>query len=202
MSGMRQAMMPHGWAGRIFGKSMDLLNRHAFKAAAKGLAVQPGDSILEIGFGTGALVQMLSERSAVSFVAGVDPSPLMLETASRRNRRAIASGRVKLRSGDASRLDWPDETFNKVCAVHSFQFWADPDECLREVYRVLRPGGLLLLILRNHRGGEADAWLPNPISRAADETAGALDALKSCGFVSCESPRRTRNSPIITARKP
>jgi ubiquinone/menaquinone biosynthesis C-methylase UbiE len=85
-------------------------------------------------------------------VAGADPSPVMLGQATRRNRAAIAAGRVELHLAAAERLPFADECFDKALALHSLPHWSDTDGGLREVQRVLKPGGALLIALRGERG--------------------------------------------------
>jgi ubiquinone/menaquinone biosynthesis C-methylase UbiE len=193
-----QAMRPHGAAGRVFGLLMSLINAPAFAFAERALAPQPGDAILEIGFGTGWLVRKLA--ASARFVGGVDPSPLMLETARRANAKALASGHVELRLGEAAALPWPDGTFDKACALHSFQFWPDPAAGLAEVARVLKPDGLLLLMLRAQRRSGAEG-LPNPLSRSDDELAATLALLTTLGWRDVAAGEPLGRTATLTARR-
>jgi SAM-dependent methyltransferase len=81
-------------------------------------------------------------------VAGIDPSVVMLRQARRRNHSAIKVGRVELRRASASDLPFPDQSFDKACAVHSIYFWPSLHDGLRELLRVLVPGGRLVLAVR------------------------------------------------------
>ncbi len=177
------AMRPQGIAGRLFGVVMERLNAPAYRLALDMIAPFPTDAILEIGFGTGRLIELLLARAPDGRVAGVDPTPTMLDVA--RGRRAVraAGARVDLRLGDASRLPWPDASFDAVAALHCFQFWTDPLASAREIGRVLRPNGRLVLILRTHSRDHAPAWLPNPISRTANEVEGARACLVAAGLL-------------------
>lgn len=195
-----QSMCPHGKTGRVFGWLMDLLNRSAHKCAVRRLNVQKTDTILEIGFGTGQLMRMLARKARKGLVAGVDPSELMVETAQKRNRKFIAKRIVEVRRGDASSLPWKDASFDKVAALHSFQFWNDPTRGLSEIARVLKPGGLLLLILRAHRGRDL-SWLPNPASKDGRELAWLLDALPGLGFANVKLEGKVGSSAILTATR-
>lgn len=197
---VRQSMRPHGFWGRLFGRSMDLLNKRAQDFAAKRLEVQPSDRILEIGFGTGRLVKKLARRTREGFVAGIDPSDVMVERAQRRTKRLRRKGRVEIKLGEVSDLPWPEAHFDKVAALHSFQFWPEPEHDLAEVSRVLKPGGLLLLIVRSRR--RPAQWLPNAISRSRQEIAGTLQVLAECGFTDTRIEGKAGSSAVITARKP
>ena len=197
---LRQSMRPHGFWGRVFGWFMDRLNARAHKFALRRLEVQATDSILEIGFGTGRLVRKLAKAAREGFVAGVDPSELMLQTAEKRTKRFRKKGRVELRLSEASELPWSDATFDKAAALHSFQFWSDPDRDIAEVRRVLKPDGLLLLILRMHKKA-GPKWLPNPISRSGQEIAGAFELLAGHEFGETRIEGKAGSSVVLTAKK-
>jgi ubiquinone/menaquinone biosynthesis C-methylase UbiE len=194
-----QSMRPHGFGGRVLGWLMDVGNARAHNAALKRLAIKRTDRILEIGFGTGRLARMIAKRVREGLVAGVDPSELMVKRAGKRTRRFRRKGRADLKLGDASNLPWPDAHFDKVAALHSFQFWSDPVHDIAEVGRVLKPGGLLMLVLRSRR--KAPKWLPNPISRSGQEIAGVFQLLADAGFTQTRIEGKAGSSPVITAVK-
>jgi SAM-dependent methyltransferase len=175
------AMHPSGVTGRVFGALMEAINEPTYRAALKALAPIPTDRILEIGFGTGRFAELLLGFDPTVSVAGVDPTATMVETARRRRKIRAAGLRADLRQGDASSLAWADGYFNAVVAIHSFQFWPDPSQAVREILRVAAPGGRLLLVLRSH-ARQAPAWLPNPLSRSGDEVRATTDFLETGGF--------------------
>jgi SAM-dependent methyltransferase len=72
----------------------------------------------------------------------------MARQAARRNRALIRAGRDEVKCGGVSQIPYPDESFDKAFAVNSFQFWPSPVADLRELRRVLRPGGRLVLAIR------------------------------------------------------
>jgi ubiquinone/menaquinone biosynthesis C-methylase UbiE len=105
------------------------------------LDLQPGDRVLEIGFGHGCTLAAVAARADRGRVIGVDPSEVMVRQASRRNRRAVTQGRVALHRAGVEAIPCGDAAFDKAFAVNSFQHWPDPLACLVEVKRVLTPGG-------------------------------------------------------------
>ncbi|MGC9954472.1 MAG: class I SAM-dependent methyltransferase [Rhizomicrobium sp.] len=179
---------------------MDRRNARAHDFALRRLDVHRTDTILEIGFGTGRLVRKIAKAAPEVLVGGVDPSELMLQTAEKRTKKFRKQGRVELRLGDASALPWPDSFFDKAAALHCFHFWNDPVHDIAEVRRVLKPGGLLLLILRAHKKA-GPKWLPNPISRSGQEIAGAFELLANSGFSETRIEGKVGSSPVLTARK-
>ncbi len=188
--------MPHGLTGRVFGALMTWLNAPAVRYAADAIELSPGQTAVELGFGTGRLVRALAAKGVR--VAGVDPSVLMVETARRANLAAVEDGRADLRLGAADRLPWPENSFAAAFALHSFQFWPDPRSALLEISRVLEPGGRLVLVLR--RSGAA--WLPNPLSRMADEEIQLQSLLTELGWVDVCVARPRRLHAAVSAAKP
>jgi SAM-dependent methyltransferase len=71
----------------------------------------------------------------------------MVAAASRRNRQAIRAGRVELQYGEASHLPFPNAAFDKAYGIHTIYFWPDVPAGLKELRRVLRPGGLLVITI-------------------------------------------------------
>ncbi|MBZ0286835.1 MAG: class I SAM-dependent methyltransferase, partial [Anaerolineae bacterium] len=78
-------------------------------------------------------------------VTGVDFSAAMVAAAGSRNAKAIRDGKVKLVEGDAARLPFTDNTFDKAFSIHSIYFWPDAGAALKHIYRVLKPGGMLVI---------------------------------------------------------
>lgn len=93
------------------------------------------DRFLDVGCGPGAALEHASETGAE--VAGIDPSPSMVSRASKRVPDA------DVRVGSAEEIPFPDDSFSVVINIASFHHWADRDGGLREVLRVLAPGGTL-----------------------------------------------------------
>jgi ubiquinone/menaquinone biosynthesis C-methylase UbiE len=98
-------------------------------------------------------------------VVGADPSELMVEIASRRNRRLIEATRIEVVLATVERLPFADDSFDKVLCVHVLYFWKDLDVSLREIARVLKPGGRLGLVFRTKAGPAAVASFPPEIYR-------------------------------------
>jgi len=90
----------------------------------------------------------MAESAPRGVVCGVDYSKDMLLEARRLNRELIAQNRMELRLGDLARLDYPDASFNTGCTANTVYYWPAPLSNVREMARVLRPGGTLVVAFR------------------------------------------------------
>jgi ubiquinone/menaquinone biosynthesis C-methylase UbiE len=174
-----QAERPRGRTGRIFGWLMARLNKPAYHWTVEQLRGAKPKSYLEIGFGTGHLEKLVAKKLKPEKLAGVDPSPLMVEIARKKLRRFGKKMNVELLEGDDTRLP-KDGPYDAIAALHSFQFWTHPGTTLAEIRSLLAPGGKFVMVLRLH-GKRAKA--PNPLSRNGDEVSQACKALQDAGFV-------------------
>jgi SAM-dependent methyltransferase len=138
---------PSGLLGRFIGNGMARGNEYAGRWTISLLEIQPESRVLEIGFGPGVATRYASEKAAKGLVVGIDHSETMVQVARRRNAPAISAGRMDLQQGDVSSLPYPDHSFDRVFAIHSIYFWARPADCLKELRRVLKPGGLLAITI-------------------------------------------------------
>jgi SAM-dependent methyltransferase len=112
-------------------------NASLFTDALNEAGVGAGTSVLDIGCGSGLALSLADERGART--SGIDISGPLLAVARRRVPGA------DLREGGLDVLPFADASFDAVLAVNALQFAADPASALREVHRVLRPGGRLAI---------------------------------------------------------
>ena len=118
------------WAKYLHG-SMELLR--------PWLADAPLGTLLDVGCGTGVLLDALRGWGMEpQRYAGADPSAEML-------RMAVSKGARGLAAAPAEALPFLDDAFDTIVSVSAFHYWPAPDQGLREVARVLRPGGRVLL---------------------------------------------------------
>ncbi len=138
---------PKGIVGRVLGEQM--VRQHVPETAwtVSLLNIQPEDQILELGFGAGRAIELVAIQVPDGHVFGIDISQTMMHAARHRNARAIKSGRVTLRYGDLTTLPFADNQFDKVFSIQTLYFWPDPPHALAEIFRVLKPGGMLVVTL-------------------------------------------------------
>jgi ubiquinone/menaquinone biosynthesis C-methylase UbiE len=117
------------------------------------VSIKESDTILDVGCGGGRTVSKLTARASQGKVCGIDYSPESVAASGKTNARWIAMGRVEIRQGSVSQLPFPDGAFDLVTAVETMYFWPDLDADMREVFRVLKPGGSFILIAEVYKGG-------------------------------------------------
>jgi len=186
----RQFGHPSGLLGSLVGEAMAIEHRALHREIVDRLSLKAGDRVLEIGFGPGTTLRLAARKAG--FVAGIDPSAAMVRQATRRNRPAIKSGQVQVVPASASAIPFASESCSVVFEVHSYHHWDRPEAGLKEAFRVLEPGGRLLMVLRRGHGsnesvrGEADR-----ISRI----------LRGIGFreLRCEEHHSGHGGVILTA---
>ena len=109
--------------------------------------IAPGQRVLDVGCGPGALTTALAERVGAENVSAVDPSAPFVAAARERNPGA------DVREAAAEQLPFGDDDFDAALAQLVVHFMADPRQGIREMARVTRPGGVVAASVWDHGGG-------------------------------------------------
>ncbi|MDZ7774074.1 MAG: class I SAM-dependent methyltransferase [Balneolaceae bacterium] len=143
-----QLRRPHGeFAGKIAAK-MDEVNTPLFELTAGAMELDGAEKVLEIGFGSGRNFARLLEKHPELKLCGLDYSTEMVQSARELHEGAVEAGRLEVREGSSDGMPYPDDTFDKVYCNMVIYFWEEPDPHLREIRRVLKPGGSFYTGLR------------------------------------------------------
>jgi SAM-dependent methyltransferase len=94
--------------------------------------------------------------SHVARIAGLDLSEEMINLASSINKKLIESGKAEFKHGNVSSLPWENDEFSVVVGIETFFFWEEPMASLREIFRVLIPGGRLVLEMAYNKEDRLD----------------------------------------------
>ena len=152
--------VPRGALGKVGARVLPRVAGPLYAMMAKELDLQPDDELLEVGCGS---ARMLAEQAShVRHVAGLDASQIQVGMARKRLAERIAAGTAEIVLGDARELPWEDGRYSVICSLNCLKFVPDPPRALREMHRVLRLDGRLVLTIDKQsdkwgRSGEIDA---------------------------------------------
>jgi ubiquinone/menaquinone biosynthesis C-methylase UbiE len=130
------------------------------------------DIILDVGCGGGRTVSKLAAIATQGKVYGIDHSTESVAMAMRTNKQWIDIARVEVRKASVSLLPFSDGAFDVITAVETHFWWPALPTDLREVLRVLKPGGRLIIIAEVYKG--AEAFTCKAAERYANKTGMAL----------------------------
>lgn len=186
---MSQVRRPSRWVGRLFLWNMNRSHAALTDWALKDIDAGAGAAILDVGCGGGRTVQKLAARLPDGVVYGVDHSSESVAVARIINGGLIDAGRVDIKQASVSRLPFPDDTFNLVTAVETQYYWPKPADDMREVLRVLKPGGRLVVVAETYRGGRFN-WIEGPVMTLIGSSSLSLDDQRSlflrAGYIDVE----------------
>lgn len=142
----KQARKPSGLIGRFLVPGMlDKGNAELNEFVRETMSIEAGYRVLEIGFGTGALLRRLADAMPSGLVEGIDFSPPMVEVARKKNKQHIAAGRVRLHCGDFNELLCEEASYDIVFSINTIYFWPEPEQSCAKIGRLLKPGGKALI---------------------------------------------------------
>lgn len=138
----------------VYDLLFDAILQPGRKRAIAAMEIQRGDSILEVGVGTGLSLPLYPEGCRVT---GIDISLPMLNKAAEKVMK-LGRSNVDLRRMSAERLKWPDATFDHVLLSYVISCVEKPEQVIAEVHRVCKPGGRVLFLNHFHSGNRLVAW--------------------------------------------
>jgi len=201
-----QCRKPRWWLGRRMARVMNIQHGGVTDWGLGHVALEKRFTILDVGCGGGRTIEKLASAASKGKVYGIDYSPASVAVARATNADSIAAGRVDVQQGSVSKLPFADDTFDVVTAVETHYYWPNLTDDLREIQRVLKPGGKLLIIAETYKGRRHD-FVYRPAMMLLRATYLTPDehreALTSAGYADVEVSEHQHNGWICAlGRKP
>jgi len=147
-----QCRKPTGWLGRWALRNMNKRHSGVTDWGLSHLTIPRDRTILDVGCGGGRTIAKLAAASGSGIVHGLDHSPESVCVAAKANAELVKAGRVAIREGSVSQLPYANDTFDLVTAVETHFFWPDLPADVREVFRVVKPGGTFAIVAEVYKG--------------------------------------------------
>jgi len=144
---------PTGEAGRLMLERMNRSHEELTNWALGLVDIARDSEVLDIGCGGGATLLRLLARAADGHITGVDYSEVAVKASLANAAEAVRNGRISVVEGSVEKLCFDSESFDLVTTFESLYFWPDPESNLKEVFRVTKRRGKLLIALNVHDTG-------------------------------------------------
>src|SRR5580700_8248420 len=171
-SRVNQCQNPTGLLGRLVLRNMNSRHSKVTDWGLSQVSIGKQDIILDVGCGGGRTVSKLAAIANQGKVYGIDHSTESVAMAMRTNKRWIDIARVEIREASVSRLPFSDGAFDIITAVETHFWWSALSTDLREVLRVLKPSGRLIIIAEVYKG--AATFTSKAVERYSEKTGMAL----------------------------
>jgi ubiquinone/menaquinone biosynthesis C-methylase UbiE len=171
---------PHGLIGKIVALLMNKTNDNMNKFTIEQLDLHPHEYILEIGFGNGKYFTNLIKEVSKGKLFGLDYSETMVNQVKFRHQKLIKQGLLEVTQGSISSMPYEDGKFDKIFTVNTIYFWPDPINDIKEMYRILKDKGRLVITFRAKENMEKLSFTKHGFTLySTDEV---MNILKNAGF--------------------
>ena len=193
-----QCARPEGFLGRVMLRFMNFGHAPLTNWGLSLVEIHDGWTMLDIGCGGGATLKRLLKRSKGAQVYGIDISEESVAKA-RKVNASVLDRQVFVTQGSAEKLPYEDNKFDLVTAVETVYFWPDLPNCLKEVRRVVKPGGrfaIMVEVLEND-----SVWTDVVDGMTAYSPEQLKEMLEGAGFVKTELHRKKPSYSTIIGVK-
>jgi SAM-dependent methyltransferase len=153
---LTNARKPTGRLGRLLIRAMNISHYRLTNWGLSHLSIRKQDTILDIGCGGGGTVHKLAKIATNGKVYGIDFSDESVMVSRMTNKQFVQMGRVEIQQSSVSCLPFSDNMFDLVTAVNTHNYWPDLSTDMKEILRVLKPSGKLIIIGSVYEGGKYD----------------------------------------------
>ena len=194
---VNQTRKPEGYLGKMMVNGMN--SGHA-KMADWGLShlskVNP-ENIVDIGCGGGRNAAELMMKYPSAKVTAIDYSEVSVDKAKEYNKEMIEAGRCVVKQGDVSALDIADGEYELATAFETIYFWPGLEKCFAEVARILKPGGIFMIVNESDGTDATSLKFEKIIEGMKCHTVEEItEALKKAGFSKVKADHHSKKAWI------
>lgn len=183
-----QTRKPSGRLGSLMIANMNLGHARLADWGMQQLPEASPKQILEIGCGGGRNVTRLLQTFPEARLTAIDYSPLSVQKTEARNRALVQAGRCTVLEADVSALPFPTSSFDLATAFETIYFWPGLTECFTQAAKVLKPGGIFLIVNESDGTDPASRSFENIIEGMKLYTEEQIsEALRKAGFSSVQA---------------
>jgi len=136
-----------------------------YREIAERLPLLKSERVLDVGTGTGLQLKAIHEMAPHLALYGLDLSEAAVQAAF----KALVGLKVDLRAGSIAATMYEDNFFDIVTCNASMSYWENPEDCFNEIYRILKPGGQVMLF-EPHKGIDVEEALDQIRQNMADKS--------------------------------
>jgi len=148
---IKQSIKPMGPIGKIMLRIMNHAHRDIFYLGIENITINENCKLLDLGFGGGTALRLLSKKYNNIKLFGIDFSKEALKTGTKNNKKDIESGKIKLFQGDIGEIPFSDNYFDIITAFQTHYHWKDLDKKINEIYRVLNKNGQFIIVAEKYK---------------------------------------------------
>lgn len=145
---LKQFGKPTGKVGSFVGWLMSFKNKDRALWTFENIKLKPTDILLEVGYGPGSTFKKVSDSLTTGFIAGIDHSEVMLNQASKRNKKHIDKNKAILECGTVWDLKYPENYFDTIFGSNVHFFWENPINEFKKLVSLLKPNGRLVMVFQ------------------------------------------------------
>lgn len=203
---LHQVRKPTRWVGRFFLWVMNISHSKLTDWGLQHVRIEKDFTILDVGCGGGRTIQKLAAAATEGMVHGIDYANGSVAASRAKNLQLIEAGRVEVQKASVSQLPFTDDKFDLVTAIETQYYWPDIGKDLREILRVLKPGGTLMVVAESYKQGTHNK-LQRPVMKMLQSSNLGVDEHRelflSAGYTEVHIfEERARGWVCITGKKP
>ena len=159
-----QVKKPDWFAGRLFAGLMNGSHASLTDWALTHIEIAADATALDVGCGGGRTLSRLAAMAPDGMVYGIDYAKGSVAQSRAHNRKLVRTGKVVIENASVSQLPFEDGKFDVASAVETQYYWPSVENDMREILRVLKPSGRLMIVAESYKGAQND-WLLGPVMK-------------------------------------